>query len=184
MRAMLLCKLYYFPEWYRSCSLELRQLHDSISAIDSFHLEKESSCKHLVFLFIAATGCPDVDLEVLANADSTLDVSIANPTSVYNDELNQLLNFILRTIDWTDFATVHLLLRSEICTLSGIVRNTITECTEQPSLKDLPSGSYLSSGNVLVYGCAPLVLVTRTTLRLYMLALYFDLFIDSADVIR
>ncbi|KZV20702.1 mitogen-activated protein kinase kinase kinase 1-like [Dorcoceras hygrometricum] len=53
-------------------------------------------------------------------------IHFAPAAAVYNDELNQLLNFILRTIDWTDFATVHLLLRSEICTLSGIVRNTIT----------------------------------------------------------
>ncbi|KZV27999.1 hypothetical protein F511_30942 [Dorcoceras hygrometricum] len=32
---------------------------------------------------------------LLRTTDSTLDVSIANPAAVYNDELNQLLNFIL-----------------------------------------------------------------------------------------
>ncbi|KZV35734.1 hypothetical protein F511_14089 [Dorcoceras hygrometricum] len=57
---------------------------------------------HLVFLFIAATGCPDVDLEVLATAGCPVVGREMLETGFPNDWLDQTMSY--QPIQTTSFA--------------------------------------------------------------------------------
>ncbi|KZV55125.1 hypothetical protein F511_22637 [Dorcoceras hygrometricum] len=123
-------------EWLNSCSLSyclffvttLRATAVSFLRLVVAPLQFTS---HLVFLFIAVTGCPDVDLEVLATAGCPVVGREMLATGFPNDWLDQTMSYqLIQTTLFAmhprlvDYITVALVWMHCSCLLVSLERST------------------------------------------------------------